>query len=63
MLSPVSQPRLWMKLQRKDGWNHGWKAGEEGEIQDGTRVFWRFSRCDKSNIENHIEKLRVGWAP
>lgn len=29
VLSPVrlgSDPRLWMKLQRKDGWDHGWKA-------------------------------------
>lgn len=30
-------------------------AGEEGELQGGTRVLWRFSKCGKSNIENHIE--------
>lgn len=35
-------------------------AGEEGEIQDGTWVFWKFSRCGKSNIEDQIENQ--GWA-
>lgn len=35
-------------------------AGEEGEIQDGTQVFWKFSRCGKSNTEDKIENQ--GWA-
>lgn len=35
-------------------------AGEEEEIQDGTRVFWRFSRCGRSYTENQVENEE--WA-
>lgn len=30
-------------------------TGKGGEVQGGAWVFWKFSRCDKSNIEDQLE--------
>jgi hypothetical protein len=44
-----------MELQRQVN-----LAGEEEDIQDGVRVFWKCSRCGKSNIED--QRVNQRWA-